>query len=307
MEMIKEDKFPLVTVIAACYNQEQFVVESLESIMAQTYSNIELIIWDDCSKDNSVKVIEDWIEKNHIACRFIKHTENKGICKSLNEAFSYAKGKYLQIIALDDILLPSKIERHVKLLESSNANIALVFSDAYLIDSESNLQLDKFIELHKAYFSIQVGNFIDELFQGNFIPAMSVLYKVDILKNNGKWDENLAFEDYDMMLRLAVNYEFLFDSECSVKYRLHDLNTHKTINPSEIKFTQFQMFLKHIDNDRAYKITTDIIKWAYINGGKELKKISKLYFSKVKPKGLVMYCIYLGIPVDFYRVIKRIV
>ena len=99
---------PLVSIIALCYNQEEFLCETLESIKAQTYKNLELIIIDDCSTDQSVKKIESWIKANNHNCNFITNKENLGLVKSLNIAVKKCKGKYYSLIACDDIYLPKK-------------------------------------------------------------------------------------------------------------------------------------------------------------------------------------------------------
>ena len=75
---------PLVSIICACYNQAQYVVESLDSVKNQTYKNIELVIYDDASSDDSVSVISNWLEQNRdIKAFFTKNEINQGICKSL--------------------------------------------------------------------------------------------------------------------------------------------------------------------------------------------------------------------------------
>ena len=76
---------PLVSMIVPCYNQARFVLETLESVRAQTYKPTELIIVDDCSSDDSVAIIEQWLQENGIHCTFIRHHKNRGICRSLNE------------------------------------------------------------------------------------------------------------------------------------------------------------------------------------------------------------------------------
>ncbi|HEY6328701.1 MAG TPA: glycosyltransferase, partial [Blastocatellia bacterium] len=120
---------PLVSIIVGCYNQSRFVVETLESIKAQTYKSTQLIIFDDSSSDNSVEIIEDWLRKNGIDCIFIRHQENKGVCKSLNEALAVATGKYVSMVAADDVWLPDKIARQVEIAESQPDRVGVLYSD----------------------------------------------------------------------------------------------------------------------------------------------------------------------------------
>ena len=92
----------LVTIICLCYNQEEFVLESLESVISQDYNQIELIIVDDCSTDNSKIVIENWL-LNFPQIQFIANNTNLGNTKSFNKALKLAKGKYIIDLAADDV------------------------------------------------------------------------------------------------------------------------------------------------------------------------------------------------------------
>ena len=119
---------PIVTVVALCYNQEKYVIETLDSIAEQTYSNIQLIIADDFSKDNSSIKIMDWIQ-NHsdLDITIIQNKSNLGVTKTLNKCIDIAKGKYYQAIACDDILMPHKIEKMVKALENAKKDYVLIW------------------------------------------------------------------------------------------------------------------------------------------------------------------------------------
>src|SRR5689334_22961475 len=101
-----EAQQPLVTIGVTSYNYEQFITASLNSVLSQTYRNIEVIIVDDCSKDNCPFLIKRWIGENKLVCTYIQHQNNLGITKTLNEIVSIANGKYIIFLATDDILLP---------------------------------------------------------------------------------------------------------------------------------------------------------------------------------------------------------
>ncbi|MCG2779443.1 MAG: glycosyltransferase [Weeksellaceae bacterium] len=294
---------PLVTIICACYNQSVFCIESLESIKKQTYKNLEIIIWDDASKDDSVQKIENWIQQNSdLNIRFLKNTENKGICKSLNYAYSFATGKYLQILALDDILLENKIEKHVGILENSKQDDALVFTDAYLMNNDSTIYQNKFIAFHKKYLSLESGNFFEDLLVKNYIPAMSVLYKRSVLQKVGLWDENLIFEDYDMMLRIAKEHNFIFDDNVSVIYRMHQDNTHKKLS-NQIDQSVFRIYQKYIGhNDKVKCILKNYIINKYKNN--DLNGEQDLYFETFSPNGILDKWLARNKNVQLYKVFE---
>ncbi|SFI24198.1 glycosyltransferase family 2 protein [Halpernia frigidisoli] len=296
---------PWVSIICACYNQSSFVVESLESVKNQTYKNLEIIIYDDASKDNSVEIIDGWILKNQdLNIRFIKNVQNIGICKSLNNAQSFATGKYIQLLALDDILLPDKIERHVKILEKSQENEALVFTDAYLMDDKSQIYQNKFIAYHKRFLSLKTENYFEDLLTGNFIPAMSILYKKKIFSDIGFWDEDLVFEDYDMLLRIAKIYNFIFDENISVKYRFHENNSHKKLSSKMYK-SNYLLLLKHIDhNDAVNKYLKEYIIKSYKNNNLQGEQIK--FFQYIKPKNFRDHWLLENKNQKFYKIIEKI-
>lgn len=299
---------PLVSIIAACYNQARYAKETLDSIKAQTYKNIELIIWDDCSTDNSVEVIENWIRENDVNCVFLKHTRNMGICKSLNDAFSHVKGKYLQITAVDDVLLPDKIEKQVEALEQSKDKEALVFSDALLMNERSELFQNKFIARHRRYLSLESGCFFEDLLDGNFIPCMTVLYKTSCLHEVGAWDENLIYEDYDMLLRLASAYEFVFMAEPTVKYRIHDSNFHKkyeNLNEEMVK-SQFLIYLKYENEPVAKQQLIDILLGMYSESFPNMNYYADLYFQKHAADSFLLKCIKKKRTYTHYLLLKNI-
>ncbi len=103
---------PLITVAVFCYNNAQRVTETLDSIIGQAYSPIELIIVDDHSTDNSVEVINNWSGKTDVQCIKLFHAKNTGVCKGVNEVLQTCKGKYIAFIG-DDIMLPHKLENDI--------------------------------------------------------------------------------------------------------------------------------------------------------------------------------------------------
>ena len=294
---------PLVSVIASCYNQSSFLLETLESIKNQTYKNIQLIMWDDCSSDNSVELIEEWIVNNQVDCVFLKHEKNMGICKSLNEAFGYVKGKYLQMVAMDDILLPDKIERHVEILESSNEKDALVFSNGFIIDGNGYNTGELFLEYHgKKSENLYSGNYYQMLLTNPFMPAMSILYKVSVIIQLNGWDENLKFEDYDLLLRIAQQFDFIFDDSSTVKYRLHKTNLHKTHSSYYIDYAK--IYSKHIEQNIIKNRFHKVLKDLYFKNNSKLKEWRKIYFVHSKADTFLLKCIKYNIPVKIYNILR---
>lgn len=220
---------PLVTVIAVCYNHARFVVECLDSIRNQTYPHVQFIIMDDCSQDDSVKIIRDWIEHNGIECTFIAHPENQGLCRTLNEALELAQGKYISLIATDDSWLPDKLSRQVAIMETLPDEVGVIYSDAYQMDEHGQRQPDMFIAAHRQFGTIPDGDLREHLIVGNFIPAMTTLIRRAVYDHVGRYDERLAFEDWDFWLRAACHFRFAYSPHPSANYRILETSMMRTV------------------------------------------------------------------------------
>ena len=294
---------PIVSIITLCYNQAQFCEATLNSIYNQTYKNIELIIMDDCSSDNSVEKIKNWINTHQdISVKFIQHKENVGICRTLNEALKKSKGKYFELIACDDLMDSNKTLRQVSLLEATNDSVAMVYTDAFLINEDGSNSYGWFIQKNRDFEELPSGKIYNTLLEQNFIPAMSVMIKNDILKSIGGFDEELSFEDYDLWLRLAKSYEIHCMSDYpSVSYRIHDSNLHKRIRSWSADF--LKIYYKHLSNPIAkQKYRIELHKLA-IYDRKAAKSILKKHNPKFLNKSLI-YFIKHSVP---FRISKLIV
>jgi glycosyltransferase involved in cell wall biosynthesis len=213
---------PLVSTIVLSYNQSQFVVETLESVKAQTYKATEFIIVDDCSTDDSVAIIERWLQENKIHCTFVRHDKNQGICKSLNDALAVVTGKYISMVASDDIWLPDKIARQVKLMESLSDQVGVLYSDAFRMDENGNTLPGMLIETGWKLTEMPQGQVLDVMLTGNFIPGLTALVRRSCYDEVGFYDENLPWEDWDMWMRIARRFAFFYSPIPSARYRVHE-------------------------------------------------------------------------------------
>ncbi len=211
---------PLVSLIVLCYNHARFARQCLESVGAQTYKVTELIIMDDASTDDSVRVIRECIAERGLRGRFIAHEKNVGVCATLNEALSHATGKYVSMVSTDDVWEPDKLERQVPLMEAGPDDVAVLYSDAWLMDETGARLPGLFIESYRQFEKMPSGMIFPVVWKGNFIPAMSTLIRRSCLEAVGHYDERLIYEDWDMWLRLSEVYSFLYSPVPSATYRL---------------------------------------------------------------------------------------
>ena len=211
---------PLVTVFVGCYNQSRFVEECLDSVKHQTYPNLQVIIFDDYSKDNSVALIDSWLKRHRLDWQFNPHIRNIGICASLNEVLRLARGKYISMVAADDVWLSDKTSRQVEMMEQMPEDVGVVYSDAFQVDENGEMLPQMFIEAYRNFVVSPEGFLFDVLWEGNFIPAMTTLIRRDCFAKVGMYDEDLCFEDWDMWMRISRKFRFTYDKLPAATYRV---------------------------------------------------------------------------------------
>ncbi|ELH8888556.1 glycosyltransferase family 2 protein [Vibrio cholerae] len=197
-------QIPLVTVIIPCFNHEFFVQESIQSIIEQEYDNLELIIIDDGSKDNSVKVIESML----LACesRFkrvvFNYRENKGVSATLNEGISLAQGEMIVFCASDDAFHELKVSSQVDFF-NAHPDIHFCYTQTYVYDDNGQILESQTCEANK---DLHDNITFDEVFTFKIHFPVTGMYRTEFLKDvlNG-FDENLSAEDYDINLKILSN------------------------------------------------------------------------------------------------------
>lgn len=208
---------PLVSVICVCYNQAAFVKEALDSVVNQTYKNIELIVIDDGSTDGSGKIIKQWVV-NHPQTIMLLNGKNIGYCKTFNKALQFAKGEFIIDLAGDDLLLLDCVTEGIALFKSKNASCGIIFSDAQYIDVNGQL-----LYSHSERYpheTIPQGDIYKDLIQRYFICSPTMMIKAEVLKSLNGYDESLAFEDFDLWIRASRNWHFYYSPEVRVRKRI---------------------------------------------------------------------------------------
>jgi len=211
---------PLVSVIIPSYNHEEFVQEAINSIIAQDYKNIELIIIDDGSEDDSVEKIKELVPicRQRFSRFEFRNRGNKGLCATLNEALDWCKGEYYSLSASDDISLPTRVSRQVELLEKNISDgVVGIFVGVTVIDANKNI--------------IKIRGSNDKFgFKKIFLRKTRILGSAVMLVRKsvlsvGGYDENLKIEDFSLLLSLASRgASFISIKEPLVYYRRHGRN-----------------------------------------------------------------------------------
>ncbi|MCX2742855.1 glycosyltransferase [Mangrovivirga sp. M17] len=212
----------LVTVILICYNQRDWVKEAIDSVLNQTYSQVELIVVDVGSSDGSNLYLKNICDQLDV--EFIGLEDNIGNCKAFNLAFEFSNGDYVIDLAGDDVLLPERIERGVEKLESYGADFGFHYSDAEYIDEKSCLigQHSKSLKnLPLEYFPdpFPEGDLFNLILRSYFICPPTMMVRKEVVEKLGGYDESLSFEDFDFWLRAAKITSFCSSQEPLVQKR----------------------------------------------------------------------------------------
>jgi glycosyltransferase involved in cell wall biosynthesis len=207
---------PLVSVIIPTYNRADYLKLALKSVLEQTYKNIEVIVVDDGSMDNTAEVVADF---NDPRIKYF-YQKNTGLpAATRNRGLREASGEYIAFLDSDDLWLPEKLEIQVDYLRNQ-PDYHLAYSNAWIIDetgARKGLIMD--LELFKE------GKIFKDLVKYNFIPQLTVLMKRKVFDEIKFFNEDPALravEDYEYWLRVALRrYKIGFVKEPLAIYRAH--------------------------------------------------------------------------------------
>lgn len=249
---------PLVSVVIACYNHENFVQDCIKSVVAQTYDNIELIIIDDGSKDSSVEKISELIDvcQNRFSRFEFRHRSNKGLTATLNEALEWCQGEYYCPFASDDIMVSNRILLQLEYLKK-NDQCAGVFG-AYEVIDEYGVVCGFRKKTKRRY------KFKDIYLHNHELPAPTQLLKMSVIKEIGGYAENIIIEDWYMWLKISkLGYTLDYIDILFVKYRKHDSNISNKLG----LILQERLRIIEMFNDR--KLLNDAYAYAFLVAANE--------------------------------------
>jgi len=248
------EKNPKVSVVIPTYNSAQFIVETLESVFAQTYKDYEVIVVDDGSTDNTREVLKPYMSK----IRYI-YKENGGVASARNVGIKNARGEYIAFLDSDDLWLPEKLEKQMEYFKS-NPDVVLVFSDCILFGDKELIRKKNTKRIYSYKYK---GDMFLHLLQENFIPTLTVIAKKECFDEVGYFDTDeslISSEDYDMWLRIARSFKIGYIEEPLAKRRV----SRKSLSFSNI--------------NRAYMATLKVIRKTVDNI--EDKSLNKRKFLK---------------------------
>lgn len=268
---MKENTNQLISIVLPVYNGEKYLKESIDSVIAQTYENWELIIIDDCSTDSSPEIAKNYAKKDS-RINYFRNEQNKKLPKSLNKGFSLSKGDFLTWTSDDNRYLPEALEKMLMYL--LNEHVDLVCAGSDIIDDN---------DCHLYFFETSNDIKVD-IWAWNHIGAC-FLYTRRIYEEIGGYNENqFLVEDYDYWLRVCSCFEAYGIRETLYVYRTHPRNLTNTARKGEIAELCEKMLLKNasmcgkLNKKQKYRLYTQLNNLrARFDNPKEKNKYKKIY------------------------------
>lgn len=273
----------IVTICVVTYNSSQFIVETLESIYNQSYPKLALVISDDFSTDQTVTIVNNWVNEEHVKNRFqsiqiITIPKNTGVSANCNRCIAAVETKWFKFIAGDDILLPNCIDDNINFV-NENPTAKIIFSQIRIYNEE--FQNENFVHSTPDEYpkNIMDDNFTAKdqyhllLLSDRIHYTPSFFSNKEAIVNVGGYEENNTLvEDYPMWLKLTSSGErlYYFHKE-TVGYRIHSKATNNVGENFIFKPSIFNSFA--IRNKFAYPF----LPWEIVQSEKFVYKVSKFF------------------------------
>lgn len=256
---------PLVSIILPTYNRQEMLVNAIKSILNQNYKNIELIIVNDSSTDNTREIVKKI--KDERLLYFEK--KNGGPASARNFGIKKARGKYIAFCDDDDIFLPGKLKHQITFLEQ-NSHFAFCYTNGIIVQNGK----------HRKFLPRLTQNtLIALLFENSQILTPTVVVKTKVVKNIGGFDESIPFcEDYDLWLRVAQKYPFDFIDKIYVEITKNS----KSISADEKNMFRYGGYVKLKNLKRCKKFFPKKLKKQF--EWRLLYQQGKFYFFENKMK-----------------------
>ncbi|WP_347938833.1 glycosyltransferase [Rickettsia oklahomensis] len=240
---------PKISIVLPVYNREKLLPFAIESCLNQSFKDFELIIIDDCSKDNSVVVAKKYAEQDS-RIKVIVNDTNKKLPASLNIAFKDAKGRYFTWTSDDNLFHKNALEKMVRKLDNA-PDIGLVYTDYTLIDEQGRIGARLYQEAPKF---LPIRDCVGACF----------LYRADLARQVGEYNENMQLiDDYEYWLRLGLVTKFAHIPESLYLYRVHDqsLTIEHAVEAKRAKRALKALFKDKYSIPAEIKPINDLYNW----------------------------------------------
>jgi glycosyltransferase involved in cell wall biosynthesis len=225
---------PKVSVCIPVYNGSDYIAETIQSVLSQTYTNYRIIVCDNCSTDNTADIVATFQDSR---ISFIRNEKNLGLVGNANRCIDLADGEYVYIIHHDDLMMPQNLEKKARILDE-HPDVGLVHSDVIAIDQDGiPLDMPMFTESKSHYVEDgrkSLERYILSMAIGASFFIGSVMARRQCYEKLGRFNPRLInCNDSEMWMRILLFYDVACVGEPLVKYRIHNMMTSTKINDAE--------------------------------------------------------------------------
>ena len=294
--MFVEKNEMLVSVIVVSYNSSKTIIETLESVYSQTYNNIELIVSDDASQDDTVSKCSKWIEQNKNRFKNVELLtvlKNTGTSGNLNRGYEKATGRWVKQIAGDDVLVNTCVEDNVDYI-LSNPTVDLVFSK--IIPFGTDKIVNKYKDSFKyGFFDLSTNEQHCLLLLTNYIPAPTLFIKKESIEKLGYFDDTMPLlDDWPSWIRaLKAGMTLSFINKFTVYYRMSESSTSLASSPNKLYIQSIKRFQEEVLP--VYQKEFSLMLWCY-------SRFLYLYHNSINFCGKILYLILIVLNPMFYYV-----
>jgi glycosyltransferase involved in cell wall biosynthesis len=266
---------PQFSVIMPCFNHAAFVGESIEGVLAQSVSDLELIVVDDCSMDTSREVIEKYVRSDP-RVRGIYHETNLGASRSRNDGMRAAQSQFLAFCDADDVWMPTKLARQLEILEKHPVH-HVAYSDARIIDERGEETGERFSDKFPVPGNGS-GRLFEELCTRNFINMQTAVVRRECIADSGYFDEQIKWvEDWWFWVKIANTHSFVYTDEALAKYRVHQKSTGR-VQREGYKANRIKVFHRTLRNYPG--ISSELKGQIYYHIGAALDGLAKNRYAR---------------------------
>ena len=272
---------PLVSVIINCYNGEKYLREAIDSVIAQTYENWELVFWDNQSTDSTREIVVSYKSPK---IKYFYAPEHTPLGEARNLAVEKANGEYINFLDADDVWSANKLEEQVKLIVPGEVELVYTLFKLLLEGDVDDDMIKVFFEL----YTLQYKNSADykTLLKNDFIVFSSVLLKKELYNKIGGINKNFRqYEDYELLLKCSLLTNFAIAKNSYVQYRIHGSNN--SSDNKVVGYKEFNQILHSLpessERNIAIKKNEARLNWS-------------LYISNaLQPTVFIRYCLRGGV------------
>lgn len=273
MQDISSANQPLVSVVIATYNMGQYISQAIDSVLLQTWQNIEVIIVDDGSSDSTPDVMKNYSQDSRVI--YIRN-ENQGQPKAKNCGIKQARGEFIAFCDADDFWEVNKLEVQMPLF--ANPKVGIVYSDISNIDEKNQRYQRPANEVRHS------GQVTEQLLLENFVPFGTAVIRSACVTKCGMFDEQFRMGiDWDLWLRYSLDWEFSYTPERTYVYRVW---SGQMSNNYRGRYDHAAKILNHFIKQHGQKLKTDSFATAiadiHINRGNAIARAEGKFYEPLQ-------------------------